>query len=187
MTNIETLEREYRAAVTDLEASQRLLGQTPREDPTREQRRHDVEVALGHVARAKEAIKQANTRRVFAGIGGPLHEACVAKLPADVVAELEVDALLRQEERERRAAERRAAKAAAGTSTPATPTSPAPAAPPPQPTRGKPPEVFHTMPRARSGAAPAPAVATPQRDPRPPPATGLRREVHDAFAEARRR
>ena len=59
----------------------------------------------------KEVAKAENMRRNFAGIGSPLHEACVACLAPDVVAELEAEAVKRQGERERRAAERRAAKA----------------------------------------------------------------------------
>ncbi|HET9960030.1 MAG TPA: hypothetical protein VFQ61_36310 [Polyangiaceae bacterium] len=56
----------------------------------------------------KEQTKRDNTRRNFAGIGSPLHEAIVAKLDAAIVAELEADALERLAERERRSAERKA-------------------------------------------------------------------------------
>jgi hypothetical protein len=52
-------------------------------------------------------------QRNFADLTSSLHEAIVARLPTDVVAELEADALACQTGRERQAAERRAAKAAA--------------------------------------------------------------------------
>jgi hypothetical protein len=47
----------------------------------------------------KALAKAENTRRNFAGIGSPLHEAIVARFDAAVVAELEADALRRFDER----------------------------------------------------------------------------------------
>jgi hypothetical protein len=61
----------------------------------------------------KEEQKAANTRRNFAGIGSPLHEAMVERLPADVVGEVEQAALGKLDDRERRSAERKKAKASA--------------------------------------------------------------------------
>ena len=58
----------------------------------------------------KEASKRETSRRVFAGIGSPLHEAIAERLAADVVAELEAVAMRKLQERERRNAERKAAK-----------------------------------------------------------------------------
>lgn len=58
----------------------------------------------------REAQKRENTRRNFAGIGSPLHEAIVLRLPSEAVAELEADAMRRLGERERKSAERKASK-----------------------------------------------------------------------------
>jgi hypothetical protein len=60
----------------------------------------------------REEQKREQVRRNFAGLGSPLHEAAVERLPADVVRELEQAALARLAERERRSAERKAGKAA---------------------------------------------------------------------------
>ena len=64
----------------------------------------------------------ATQRRQHAGIDGPLHQACVARLPADTVRELETDALRRVADRETQAAQRRAAKRALAAVPPLPPT-----------------------------------------------------------------
>ena len=60
----------------------------------------------------REAHMRENSRRNFAGIGAPLHEAVVARFDAGTVAALEADALARLMERERRSAEAAKVKAA---------------------------------------------------------------------------
>jgi hypothetical protein len=62
----------------------------------------------------KEEQKAGNARRNFAGIGSPLHEVLVERLPAVVVAEFEQAAMRKLDDRERRSAERKKAKASAG-------------------------------------------------------------------------
>jgi hypothetical protein len=94
---------------------QALLGAT-RDNPARAAERaalraEDAAIAA-RLGELKEAEKRENTRRTFAGIGSPLHEAIVARLDPTTVALLEQDALSRLAERERRSAERKAAKAA---------------------------------------------------------------------------
>jgi len=122
-------EAEYKAAVATLEVAQRKLGATPRTDPeARTVAAREVDQAMAAVREAKEALKLENTRRNFAGIGSPLHIACVERFPG-MIAELEQRALEIQVERERVASERRAAKAAA-----APPPAPAP---PPASKRGE--------------------------------------------------
>jgi hypothetical protein len=59
----------------------------------------------------REEAKRENARRNFAGLGSPLHEAIVERLPPAVVGELELAALAKLADRQRRAAERKAAKA----------------------------------------------------------------------------
>jgi hypothetical protein len=59
----------------------------------------------------REETKRDNARRNFAGLGSPLHEALLERLPADLVAELEALALAKLADREKRTAERKATKA----------------------------------------------------------------------------
>lgn len=133
-----TLEEQYRKAVAALEAAQQALGalpNTPEPGETQAQfqaRRAAARSALkaaaercaGDVREAKDRLKEDQTRRVFAGIGSPLHMAIVAALAPDVVAKLEAAAIDIQADREAKAAARRAAKAA---TVPATaPSPPAP-------------------------------------------------------------
>ena len=58
----------------------------------------------------KEQTKIENTRRNFAGIGSPLHEALIERFPSTHVAELERVALAKLAEREQRSAEKKVAK-----------------------------------------------------------------------------
>lgn len=93
---------------------ERLLAAT-RGDPSRAQERaalreQDAAVAA-RIAELREEAHRENTRRNFAGLGSPLHEAIVAKLDPTLVTELESDALFRFAEREKLAAERRELKA----------------------------------------------------------------------------
>jgi hypothetical protein len=128
-----SLDQDYRAAVAALEDAQRRLGATPRSDPearaaatkeveaatarvreAKEARKLESEAAQVAARAAKEAAKREGQRRQFAGIGSsPFYEACVARLDAALLAELQSDALHRQSEREQRVAERRQAKAEA--------------------------------------------------------------------------
>jgi hypothetical protein len=86
-----------------------------RNDPSRAAEREQLKAenlaVSKRLSELREAQKLENTRRNFAGIGSPLHEAIVARFDAATVAELERDALARFAEREKRAAERKAAKA----------------------------------------------------------------------------
>ena len=91
-----------------------LLLAATRGDPARAAERaslraEDAAVAA-RLAELRDAAKRENTRRNFAGIGSPIHEAIVARLDAKLVTEIEEDALARFTERERRSAERRAKK-----------------------------------------------------------------------------
>ena len=117
-------------AVARLNDAQRALGQTPRTDSVaRAAAMRVVEDAQAALREVKEAVKQENARRNFAGIGSPLHEAVVTRFSDDIVQELEDDAIRRQRDNESRAAARRAEKKA--TQTPGTPT-PKPLSPPAQ-------------------------------------------------------
>jgi hypothetical protein len=128
-------EAEYRAAVADLEAAQRRLGQIPRSNvEARAAAALEVAQATARVRQTKEQMKTANVRRNAAGI---------------------------RADREARAAERRTPpKQPQQVSSPKLPT-PAPApAPPVRPPRG--PEVIWVVARQRAPAAqPAPPVPTP--------------------------
>jgi len=116
---------QYKSAIAELEEAQRALGSTPRSDPeAREAAMRVVDEATARVREAKEAVKLETTRRNFAGIGGPLHEAIVARLDPAIVVELEADAVQRQAQREERAARRRAAKATAAPPAPKPPEAP---------------------------------------------------------------
>jgi len=94
-----------------------LLGAI-RQDPARREERESLKAELvaldARLREYKEETKRDNARRNFAGIGSPIHEAMVERLPASVVAELEALALGKLAARARRAAERRAAKGATG-------------------------------------------------------------------------
>jgi hypothetical protein len=86
-----------------------------RADASRVQEREALKAENGALdARLREVKDEAHreqTRRNFAGIGSPLYEAIVERLPVDVVLELEAAALVKLGDRERRAAERKAARA----------------------------------------------------------------------------
>jgi hypothetical protein len=184
VTDPTDLEHDYRTAIADAEALQRRLSATAKDDPQREAVKTELAAAVERGRNAKEALKQLTARRNFAGLGSPLHLACMGSLPDDVVAELEEEAMAILTERERRAAERRAAKAAA---TPAVPTMQAVEAPAPPPrTMVSPaPEVYRVLPRA----SPSPQIAQAPSTPRPPsPARppSRRNEVADLFADAKR-
>lgn len=121
MARIEQLEQQYREAVTRLQTLQQRLGAiTDKADPRRGQIKRELEVAETAIRDLKQQVKNENTRRHFAGIGSPLHEACLVRFGPDVVAELEADAVARQAERDSKAAERRA-KTLAAASPPAVP------------------------------------------------------------------
>lgn len=172
------LETDYREAVARTEEVQRRLSSVGKEAPEREAIKTELQAATTRVRDAKEALKQHGMMRNFAGLMSPLWEAVLARLDAATAAELEADAIARQEERTRRGAERRAAKAAA---TPAPAALPPPAPPPPPraaPTKPAQPEVIY----ARSRSAPQRYPFTSD----PPRSNGLRAEVAGAFADARR-
>lgn len=183
-TDLTIHDHEYREAVACANDLQRQLGAMNKDDPTREQLKADLAAAVERGRAAKEATKQLTGRRNFAGLGSPLHLACIARLPEDVIAELEEEAMAILTERERQAAERRAAKAAAA---PAVPTMPAVEAPAPSPRTvvAPAPEVYRVLPRASPSPqiAPAPPAPRPRSPARPP---SRRNEVADLFADARR-
>jgi hypothetical protein len=85
-----------------------------RGDPSRVAEREALKRELltldAHIRELKEQQKRASIRRNFAGVGSPLHEAIVERFSPEIVAELEAKALVKQAEREQRAAERKAAK-----------------------------------------------------------------------------
>lgn len=87
------------------------LGQLTKLDPEREILKAENEALAARLREIKEQTKLENTRRNFAGIGSPLYEAIVERLPPTHVAELETAALAKLADRERRSAEKRAAKA----------------------------------------------------------------------------
>ncbi len=93
------------AALARKRELERLLAAT-RGDPSRalerDRLRAEDSAVSKRLAELKEASRQDNQRRNFAGIGSPLHEAIVARLDGAMVAELERDALARLAERERR-------------------------------------------------------------------------------------
>ena len=101
------------AALARKREVERLLGVT-KGDPSRAAEREALkaenETLSARLTEVREQTKRENTRRNFAGLGSPLHEAVVARLEARVVAEIEQDALRRLDERERIANERRAKK-----------------------------------------------------------------------------
>lgn len=114
---IEELEQQYREAVSRLQNLQQRLGAiADKSDPRRVPIKNEIEVAETAIRDLKQQVKKENTRRHYAGMGSPLHEACLARFGPDVVAELEVDAVARQAERDAKAADRRA-RGAAGSST----------------------------------------------------------------------
>lgn len=94
---------------------ERLMG-VLKGDPARTAEREALKLEDAALARRltdlREEQKRENSRRNFAGIGSPLHEAIVGRLDATTVAELEAEAMNRLAERERRSAEKKAAKAA---------------------------------------------------------------------------
>jgi hypothetical protein len=153
------LEREARDAIANLESIQRELGAITKDDPRRDGLKADLAAALDRVRSTKDAVKEMNARRNFAGLGSPLHQACTARLAPEVVAVIELEAMAILDERGRLAAERRAARAAAAPTIATPPALPAPAPLPPTPaprttvTRHGPalaPEVYRML---RRGAA----------------------------------
>jgi hypothetical protein len=130
MTTTEQLEREYRSAVSQMEAVQRELGTLIKLDPRREPLKGELEALVASVRRSKESLKHETALRNFAGIGSPLHAVLVERFDAALVAELEALAIEMQRARDVAAAARRAAKAAAAPPSPAVPAPPPPAPPP---------------------------------------------------------
>ncbi len=128
---------DYRQALDALQAAQRTLGATPRSDvEARETAKRQLDEASARAREAREAKKQHDMLRNFAGLTSPLADVVAARFAAEVVAELHKAAIAIVEERQRKSAAKRAAKAA----TPPEP-QPPPAAPPPPAQRG--PEVFY--------------------------------------------
>ncbi|MDP9001795.1 MAG: hypothetical protein M3O46_16980 [Myxococcota bacterium] len=108
----EELEQSYRESVSRLQVLQKRLGAiVDKANPQRVPIKTEAQELEASIRNLKEQIKNENARRNFAGVGSPLHEACIARFPSQVVAELEADAVARQGERERKAADRRAARA----------------------------------------------------------------------------
>ncbi|MBV9948117.1 MAG: hypothetical protein JOZ69_14780 [Myxococcales bacterium] len=141
MNALEELEQQQREVLSTRQGIERQLGAiADKSDPRRADLKREHEALGSRLSWLKEQIKAENTRRNYAGIGSPLHEACVARLDPSLVAELEADAFARQQERLRRAEERRAQKPAAAALPPAPSKSP-PAAKPgpeqPEPTPAK--------------------------------------------------
>lgn len=116
-TNVRTLQ----ARLTALKAAVTATSPEAREALLREREeiKLALEVALVHARKARDAEAATNRMRTFAGFGTPLHEAIIARLPPNVVAELEAAAEATQRLRNKRMAERRAAKTANGPPTPA--------------------------------------------------------------------
>lgn len=158
MNLVEQLEQQQRETLTERQGLERQLGAiADKSDPRRESLKQRMSELDARRLELKEQIKSENTRRNFAGIGSPLHEACVARLDAALVAELEAEAVLRQQERQRRAEERRSQKPAGPAPTPSPPSKPpvtvkpvATREPPPAATRASRPVVIEVDVRARS-------------------------------------
>ena len=91
------------------------LSAIDRDDPSkrdeREALKRENQALDARLREYKGQTKRENALRNFAGIGSPLHEARVERLPPAVVADLEAAALVKLANRERRSAERKAAKA----------------------------------------------------------------------------
>jgi hypothetical protein len=94
----------------DVEARLGALRGDPAKVDEREALKRENEALDARLREWREETKAANARRNFAGIGSPLHDAMIERLPPDVVLELEGAALARLADRERRSAERKAAK-----------------------------------------------------------------------------
>ncbi len=129
MTN---LEQQYRTAVSALEAAQRACGAIPRTDiEARARAREALAEAEARVRDARDEMKQNAQRHTFAGIGSPVHAALATRVPPDVLAAAEAEALAVVVGRER-------AKAAKVAATP----PPAPPVAPRAEPRRRAPEVF---------------------------------------------
>jgi len=137
------LEASYHAAVDRVRALEKQVSALPRTDPARAKIKDELAATVAEQRDMKAKITEIGRRRNFAGLGSPLHAACVARLAPEVVAELEAEALALQEERERKRA--------------AAPTLPPPAAsvagtPALRPLGPLVPEVFHTVRLSRDTA-----------------------------------
>ncbi|MBV9947346.1 MAG: hypothetical protein JOZ69_10895 [Myxococcales bacterium] len=163
MNLLEELEQQQREVLATRQGIERQLGAiVDKSDPRRESLKREHEALGSRLRWLKEEIKAENTRRNYAGIGSPLHEACVARLDPALVAELEADAFARQQERLRRAEERRAQKPAAAAPSPSPPSN-APAAAKPGPAPPEPPP-------AKRPARPVVVDVNVRLPPRPAPA-----------------
>jgi hypothetical protein len=100
------------SALTRKREVEARLGQLTKLDPEREALKAENQALDARLREVKEQTKAENMRRNFAGIGSPLHEALVERLPPAHVAELEAAALGKLADRERRSAEKKAAKTA---------------------------------------------------------------------------
>lgn len=171
MTNAEFSTLDAAACVArqrEIEARFAATKDDPNAKDERQAFRLELDAVVARLREPKEQVKAENMRRNIAGIGSPLHEACVAMLGADTVARLDADALARFAEREARTAARKAAKSGQVSTAPAPPVAiepgSRPTSRPPEPglmKRG--PEVIVRRPRAFEVSA---AFAEAQRTPR---------------------
>jgi hypothetical protein len=141
------LEQNHRAAMSHAADLQKQLGALPKSDPARERLKSEL-----------ATVVDVRRRLAFAGLGTPLHVACIAKLPPEVVAELESEAEAILAAREQAGKERRAARGEA-------PTMPPPAESPRNRRGVSRPEVVYTIARGGSASAPAPTLAAVERLP----------------------
>lgn len=120
-----TAESAYKNAVAAQRDAELRLGAIPKGDPAREPVKLEIAAAVVALQAAKQALKDDNTRRNFAGLGNsPFYIACAERIDPVLLAELEAKAMAIQTEREELAAVRRAKKEA-------TPQTPIPVMPTP--------------------------------------------------------
>lgn len=118
-----TAEIAYKNAVAAQRDAETRLGAIPKGDPARNAVKLEIEAAVAALQVAKQALKDDNARRNFAGLGNsPFYVVCAERLDPALLAELSEKALAVQVEREETAAARRAKKEA----TPQAPQEPIP-------------------------------------------------------------
>ena len=102
-------EAAYKNAVAAQRDAEVRLGAIPKGDPAREAVKLEIDAAVTALQAAKQALKDDNARRNFAGLGNsPFYIVCAERLDPELLAELSEKALALQVEREETAAARRA-------------------------------------------------------------------------------
>jgi dihydroorotase-like cyclic amidohydrolase len=125
---IVTIEDQLKEVTTAVVETQKRLSEIAKTDPVREALKASLTDALKQQVELRARVKIENTLRNFSGLQSPLADAVRARLDPALVAELEADAVARQQEKDRIAAARRAAKEAPRAAA-APPPAVAPAAP----------------------------------------------------------